>query len=166
MIFATCGSSKFPFERMMEALKALPAEELHVQHGHAEAPRCARAYPFLTFREMIEQIELADVVVSHAGVGSVLCAIRAGHTPIIFPRLSRYSEHVDDHQAELAEALAERGTAVVARTPGELAAAVASVPPRRVDMTVGSRTLVDAVRAQILGAQLAPAADAGVVGLR
>jgi UDP-N-acetylglucosamine--N-acetylmuramyl-(pentapeptide) pyrophosphoryl-undecaprenol N-acetylglucosamine transferase len=156
MIFVTCGSSQYPFVRMMGALAALPAEELHVQHGPAEPPVCASAYPYLSFREMIEKIEQADVVVSHAGVGSVLCAVRAGHTPIIFPRLSRYSEHVDDHQAELAEALAERGTAVVARTAAELAAAVASVPPRRVDVASAPQPLVDAVRAQILGARFAP----------
>ena len=151
MIFATCGSSHFAFERMMIALAALPAEDLHVQHGPAEPPPCASANPFLAFGELVAQIELADVVVSHAGVGSVLCAIRAGHTPIIFPRLRRYSEVVDDHQAEFAAALTRRGTALVARTAEELADAVASVPARRVDALSASRPLVEAVRAQLLG---------------
>jgi UDP-N-acetylglucosamine transferase subunit ALG13 len=166
MIFATCGSSIFPFERMMEALAALPADELCVQHGHAQPPPCASAYPFLSFPEVVQKIELADVVVSHAGVGSVLCAVRAGHTPIIFPRLRQYSEHVDDHQAELAEALAARGTAVIAHTAAELAEAVGLVPPRRVDVGIGGSTaLVDAVRARILGGQFAPVPGADLVGL-
>ena len=152
MIFATCGSSHYRFQRMMEALATLPAGDLYVQHGPAEPPSCASAYPYLPFETIVEKIEMAEVVVSHAGVGSILCAIRAGHTPVIFPRLRRYSEIVDDHQAVLAEALAKRGTALIARTPAELAAAVASVPPRRAVTSCGSQPLVEAVRATITGA--------------
>ena len=33
VIFVTCGSSPIRFERMMQALEALPADELIVQHG-------------------------------------------------------------------------------------------------------------------------------------
>jgi UDP-N-acetylglucosamine transferase subunit ALG13 len=151
VIFATCGASHFRFDRMMEALTTLPARDLRVQHGPAKPPACAKSYPYLPFATIIEEVEKADIVVSHAGVGSILCAIRSGHTPVIFPRLRRYSEAVDDHQVELAEALADHGTALIARTPEELAAAVSSVPPRRVVTSSGSRALVDAVRATIGG---------------
>lgn len=151
MIFATCGSSHLPFERMMRALSALPADELYVQHGPADPPRCATATAYLSFGEMLEQIERADVVVSHAGVGSIMCALRAGHVPVIFPRLKRYSETVDDHQAELARALAERGTAVVAWSTDELAEAVRSVPPRAHARTLAAEGLSAAVRAAVRG---------------
>ena len=117
MIFATCGSSHFRFDRMMEALAALPPHDLYVQHGPAEPPPHARAVEFLPFEKIVDNIARADVVISHAGVGSILCAIRAGHTPVIFPRLKRYNETVDDHQAELAQALSEQGSAVVAWEP-------------------------------------------------
>lgn len=131
MIFATCGSSPFRFDRMIEALAALPAASLHVQHGPADPPCCAAAYPDLTFAALIEELRTADVVISHAGVGSILCAVHAGHTPIVFPRLKRYSEHVDDHQVELAEALAERGVVVIAHNGDELVSAIDVLPPRR-----------------------------------
>ncbi len=155
MIFATCGSSEIHFDRMMAALAALPAAELHVQHGPATPPECASAHPYLPFGDLVEKIEMADVVVSHAGVGTILCAIRAGHTPIIFPRLRRYSEAVDDHQAELAEALALRGTALIARDAAELAAAVRSAPPRRAAMGLRSGPLLDAVYRAISGPSVA-----------
>ncbi len=154
MIFATCGSSHFRFDRMMEALAALQSEELYVQHGPAEPPECVCADPFLPFATIVKKIEMADVVISHAGVGSILCAIRAGHTPVIFPRLKRYHEAVDDHQSELAEALAERGTAIVAWTASDLPAAVASAPPRRGRETVRRDPLVDAVRATIMSKRI------------
>lgn len=149
MIFATCGSSPAPFSRMMEALSALPSGELYAQHGPAAAPPCAGAYAFLPFNRMVELIERADVVVSHAGVGSIICALRAGHVPIVFPRLKRYGETVDDHQAELAEALQRRGNVCVVWTADELVAAVASVPPRGVAHQLGAELLCGAVSAAI-----------------
>jgi UDP-N-acetylglucosamine transferase subunit ALG13 len=151
VIFATCGSSPAPFDRMMKALAALPPEDLHVQHGPATPPPCARADEFVSFGRMVELIESADVVVSHAGVGSIMCALRAGHIPIVFPRLKRYSETVDDHQAELAEALELRGNVIVVWTADELAAAVASVPPRGAVRALEADALGAAVRAAIWG---------------
>ena len=149
MIFATCGSSHLPFERMMEALGALDAAELYVQHGPAAPPAAAQTDAFLSFAEVVDRIQAADVVVSHAGVGSILCALRAGHTPIVFPRLKRYSETVDDHQAELARALAGRGTVMVAWSTEELVDAVASAPLRGIAGPTGSDSLCAAVRAAI-----------------
>jgi UDP-N-acetylglucosamine transferase subunit ALG13 len=149
MIFVTCGSSHFGFDRMMEALAALPAGELEVQHGPSQPPPGAAGVPFLPFAELVARIEAADIVVSHAGVGSILCAIRAGHTPVIFPRLKRFGETVDDHQEELAEALARQGTAIVVRSSHDLMRAVDTVPPRRAVTSIGTPALVKAVRASV-----------------
>lgn len=149
MIFATCGSSPIQFERMMQALGTLPAAELWVQHGPASPPPCAESFPFLPFGAMVELIEKADVVVSHAGVGSIICAMRAGHVPIVFPRYKRHSETVDDHQAELAAALAQRGTVLAASTADELRDAVALVPPRSSGAIFHADELTSAVRAAI-----------------
>ena len=93
----------------------------------------------------------ADLVVSHAGVGSIMCALQAGHVPIVFPRLERYSETVDDHQAELASALAKRGTVLVATTPEELSAAAAGAPTRGSRRVLQGQGLNAAVRAAIHG---------------
>lgn len=151
MIFASCGTSHFRFDRMMEALSALPPGELCVQHGPATPPACLVANAFLPFEEVVGRIEAADVIVTHAGVGSVICAIRAGHTPIIFPRLKCHAECVDDHQLELAVALAERGVAIMAQTPAELTAVIGLVPARYSVARTRSDSLVGAVRATIAG---------------
>lgn len=154
MIFATCGSSHFPFERMMTALAELPASDLHVQHGPAIPPPCAWARRYMPFGEVGEQMDLADLVVTHAGVGSILSAVRAGHRPIVFPRLKRYGECVDDHQAELAEVLQERHTVVIVRTSAELIEAIGSVPSRGSSPKSSSQPLIDAVHASIVGIPL------------
>lgn len=151
MIFATCGSSPFAFDRMMRALEALPAPELIVQHGPSPPPPSVEAYSFLPFGRMVELMAQADIVVSHAGVGSIMCALEAGHVPVVFPRLKSYSETVDDHQAELASALAERGTVIVATSPQELVNAVKSVPVRSRPSARSASGLSLAVRAAIRG---------------
>jgi hypothetical protein len=50
----------------------------------------------------------ADIVISHAGVGSIHTALRYGHSPLVFARQARLGEHVNDHQIELVEAFADR----------------------------------------------------------
>lgn len=132
MIFATVGSSQFRFERMVRALESLPSERLFVQHGPAEPPAGAgQAIDFMQFPEVVESMERAETVVCHAGAGSILCALRAGHTPVVVPRLRRFQETVDDHQVELGRALAAEGKAICVEDLDQLAASVASAPSRR-----------------------------------
>ncbi len=132
MIFATVGSTQIPFMRLIRALDRLPGEELLVQHGPVPPPpAAAEALDFMEFPQVIERMERADVVVCHAGAGSILCAFRAGHTPVVVPRLKRYRETVDDHQLELARALAGEGRVIAVEDLERLPEAIASAPPRR-----------------------------------
>lgn len=152
MIFATVGSHPtYRFERFLHALESLPGEDLVVQYGPGQPPpNAARAVPWMTFAEIVEHMERAEHVVSHAGAGTVLCAARAGQIPIVFPRLERFGETVDDHQLELARRLAEDGRVIVVESEMELAAALDSAP-RRGDQSaldVGSG-LIAAVREEL-----------------
>lgn len=63
----------------------------------------------------------ADVVISHAGVGSALTALRCGKRPILVPREAARGEHVDNHQRQIALELAGRNLALF-RTPDTLRA--------------------------------------------
>lgn len=56
----------------------------------------------------------ADVVITHAGVGSLMCLLDMGIYPVAVPRRARRGEVVDDHQAQIADLLRERGIALVA----------------------------------------------------
>ncbi len=133
MIFVTVGSTQIPFARLIRALDWLPEDEqLLVQHGPVPAPPGAtEARPFMEFPEVVERMQAADVVICHAGAGSILCALRAGHTPVVVPRLERYGETVDDHQLELARALAADGRVIAVEDPQRLPEAMASVPAPR-----------------------------------
>jgi UDP-N-acetylglucosamine transferase subunit ALG13 len=153
VIFATVGSHPtYRFERFLTALEALPEGELVVQHGPGRPPANATdARPWMTFAEIVDHMERAEHVVSHAGAGTILCAARAGQVPIVFPRLRRFDETVDDHQLELARRLAEDGRVVVVESAAELAGTVAAAPPRGAASTLDAGAdLIAAVRGEIV----------------
>jgi UDP-N-acetylglucosamine transferase subunit ALG13 len=153
VIFVTVGSIHFPFARLVDVAGRLEGEVV-VQHGPAPPPRgVSRAVPFLPFDEMAEYMRRADVVVTHAGVGSIVLAMQHGHVPVVMPRLRRYGETVDDHQVPLVELLAEHGTLVPAFEPDEVAGAIARVPPRAVPQPPSERPLHREVRAALEGSR-------------
>jgi UDP-N-acetylglucosamine--N-acetylmuramyl-(pentapeptide) pyrophosphoryl-undecaprenol N-acetylglucosamine transferase len=150
VIFATVGSHPtYRFERLLRALEGVDAE-LVVQYGPGEPPaNAAVAVPWMPFEEIVANMEKADHVVSHAGVGTILCAIQAGQVPLVFPRLARFGETVDDHQLDLARLLAETGKVVLVEEAKALPAALAAAPPRGEASDGGGEELIAAVRAEL-----------------
>lgn len=152
MIFATVGTHHDGFPRMLDALETLGDVDLVVQHGYGRSPTNARsAAPFLPFSEMAANFAAADVVITHAGVGSILMAVKHGHVPVVLPRLKRHREHVDDHQLELAERMMARGLVRVASEGVGLKEAMGVVPRRGPDVQLPQTGLHAAVRAALHG---------------
>jgi UDP-N-acetylglucosamine transferase subunit ALG13 len=87
------------------------------------------AHTWLPAADLDAALAAADVVVSHAGAGSALAALRAGHCPVLVPREAARGEIGDDHQEQLGRELEERGLALLRRveelTPGDLLRAAA-----------------------------------------
>lgn len=65
-----------------------------------------------------QKMSAANVVIGHAGVGTVLDSLESGASPIVYPRCGENQEHVDSHQIQLAGYLVSRGLAQ-AVLPGE-----------------------------------------------
>ena len=154
MIFVTVGTHHQPFERLLGALGALDGAELVVQYGPgAPPPGVARAEDYMPFERMVECFRAADTVITHAGVGSILCARREGHTPLVVPRRHDLGEHVDEHQAELTRALEARGSVIAVWDTAELPRQLAAAPPRQAAAAAGEAPLCGSVRAALSGAQ-------------
>jgi UDP-N-acetylglucosamine transferase subunit ALG13 len=152
MIFATVGTHNQPFRRFLAALETLD-DDVVVQYGANERPAwAAEAKPFMAFEEVTGAMRDADAVVTHAGVGSILCARTLGHVPIVMPRLARLGEHVDDHQVELCHALAQAGRVIVAWRAADLATAVAEARSRATPEALHETPLHAAVRAALVPA--------------
>jgi UDP-N-acetylglucosamine transferase subunit ALG13 len=118
-VVVTVGSlGMFDFRRLIERLVDVipPDSEIVWQTGGTDVtdlPIKARA--FMPEPELRSEIESADVVISHAGIGSALMALDSGKLPILVPRLERHGEHVDDHQTQIAAELEGRGLAIESR---------------------------------------------------
>jgi UDP-N-acetylglucosamine transferase subunit ALG13 len=159
MIFVTVGTNEAPFDRLLQAVDDLsPTEELVVQYGASSVrPKSATLYEFLPFEGIVEHVQRARVVVTHAGVGSVMVALAAARRPVVLPRLRQYGEAVDDHQLAFAERFAATGHVVLLPSEAALAAALdnGTGPGRSRDFDEGA--LVDEVRAFIANAVARPA---------
>lgn len=70
--------------------------------------------------EYEKYVEQADVIISHAGTGSVIPPLKKGKKVIVFPRRECYGEHLDDHQLELANIFTQNGYTLCATNKAEL----------------------------------------------
>lgn len=133
-VFVTVGNALDPFERLVRMVdEALPREGVEgvCQHGvSVTRPHGLRAVTTLPRAEFEAELQGADVVVCHAGVGTLWSAIEAGHRPIVVPRLASHREIVNDHQLEICRELEREGLIVVVSSAEELARAAAT-PTRR-----------------------------------
>lgn len=122
------GNATQPFSRLIQAVLQIAPQlpqPVVVQHGITpfEGPGCiGRA--FVEMGEFGLLVAQAELLILHAGAGSVIHAVQAGRIPVVMPRLAKYGELVDDHQLEFACALAEAGKVVVAEEPADLIGAV------------------------------------------
>lgn len=117
-VVVTLGTERFPFTRAVEAIAAgLPPQvEVTWQLGHTPAPEglVGERYDFMPYSDLGSRIAAADVVIAHAGVGSILACLRAGHRPIVYARRPDLGEHVDDHQLQLTAELQSAGVVISA----------------------------------------------------
>jgi UDP-N-acetylglucosamine transferase subunit ALG13 len=112
MIYVTVGKMPLPFDRLVKAADELAEKlgvEVFIQRGSSTYKPLHAAYKdFLTFPESVEMFEKASVVVSHAGIGTIIGALRAGTPIAIVLRRRTLGEHFSDHQAEIAQAVQGR----------------------------------------------------------
>ncbi len=125
MIFVSFGTHEQPFERLLDLVEPLAGEDhrLMVQHG-STPPRFGLPdiawHPFMEIDEVQAAMRSAELVICHAGVGTIITALRLGKRPLVVPRRAAMAEHVDDHQMDIAARLAERGLIVLVQDPADL----------------------------------------------
>jgi UDP-N-acetylglucosamine transferase subunit ALG13 len=127
-IFVTVGT-QLPFDRLVREMDAWavgnPVHPVFAQVGEsAHSCLAMNAVRRLSRTRFVEAVESADVIVAHAGIGSVLTALDAGKRVILMPRRADLGEHRNDHQAATAAELSRLGTVTVVGDAEGLAAAL------------------------------------------
>ncbi|HRI65525.1 MAG TPA: glycosyltransferase [Polyangium sp.] len=125
-ILITVGTAGSPFDRLLqyadEAMAALSEPATGVcQVGTSQIrPRNLSCKDTLSRAEFDAEIAIADVVMCHAGVGTLWTALREGHCPLVVPRLGSLGEHVNDHQVQIVEALHRDGRIVFIQSAAQM----------------------------------------------
>jgi len=114
-IFVTVGTHPGSFDRLFKKLDELVErgvikEKIFAQVGKPNyIPKNFEWVKDLRFEEFQERIKNAKVVITHAGVGSILNCLELGKVCIAVARLKKHNEVIDDHQMEIAEAFGKMG---------------------------------------------------------
>ena len=124
MIFLTVGSAD-PFDRMVRAVDEWAASrgrtDVYAQIGVGQyQPRHIQAVRFMSPAEFRERVHAAQLLLAHAGMGSIITALEAGRPMIIMPKLPRLGEHRNDHQVATAKRLGQRQGIIVAWDENDL----------------------------------------------
>lgn len=107
MIFVSVGSQKFQFNRLLKKIDELIEngkikEKVFAQIGVSDyKPQNFDFVDFMTQDEFNNMIDKCDLLITHAGTGVIINAVKREKKVIATPRLSKYGEHVDDHQIQL-----------------------------------------------------------------
>ncbi len=107
MIFVTLGSQKFQFDRLLRKIdelidKGIITDKVFAQIGASGyIPQNFEYARFMDREEFADRIENASLVITHGGTGVIIGAVKKGKKVIAVPRLSKFGEHVDDHQLQL-----------------------------------------------------------------
>lgn len=108
MIFVTVGT-QLPFDRLIKAIDEFAVtytSEVVAQTGIGSYKPIALLCKESISREVFEKyVESSSLVVSHAGMGTVLAAMKYNKPHIIVPRLYEFGEHRNDHQLATVEFL-------------------------------------------------------------
>lgn len=108
MIFVTVGNMD-PFDRLIKSMDAWVASqsspvEILAQIGTGSyLPQNLKYVDFLTPSQYREMFEQADLVVSHAGMGSIITALESYKPMIIMPKLASLGEQRNEHQMATAK---------------------------------------------------------------
>ena len=126
MIFVCLGTQDKPFNRIIdyvislkENLKELQSEKIIIQLGQtklikSENERIEKLeniiiYDMLKPEKMKVIIKDSDIIITHAGVGTIMECLEMGKEIIVVPRKVENLEHVNNHQEEIAFEMEKKG---------------------------------------------------------
>ena len=120
MTLILLGTQDKPFNRLLDEVLKLKEkgkinDEIVAQIGCTKF--CSdkiKTVSFVSREEYAKLIDSADLIISHAGVGTITDCIKKGKKVIVVPRLKEYKEHTNDHQIQITKEFEEKGYVLAA----------------------------------------------------
>ena len=148
MIFVTVGSQKFQFNRLLKAVDKLIEdgvikEEVFAQTGVSDyKPKNYKYVDFTTREEFNENLDKCNLLITHAGTGVIVNALKKGKKVIAIPRLKKYGEHVDDHQIQLVDQFKNLNLIEPAYDTADLLSALGNVFMKKYDRYISNTNTI------------------------
>lgn len=126
MIFVALGTQKFQFNRLLQMIDQLLGEgkideTVFTQIGNSDyKPQNYKYALFLDKNEFEERIRNCDVLITHSGVATIITGLKNNKKVIVVPRLSKYGEHVDNHQVQIARSFSKQNYVMMYEESNEL----------------------------------------------
>jgi UDP-N-acetylglucosamine transferase subunit ALG13 len=135
VIFVAVGTQG-SFDRMIRPIDAWAIEnnrdDVFAQIGRgAWRPTRVKWVESLDAAEFRACVERAELVIAHAGMGTILTALELGKPVLVMPRRAALGEQRNDHQVATARKLLELGLVEVANDENELEACLQTVGQRK-----------------------------------
>lgn len=113
MILVTIGNDTHEFNRLLKKIEKISQkinDEFIIQRGYSSyIPKNCKIFKFKKKDEFLKLMKMADIIVTHGGVGSIMESIRLKKPTIVVPRRKKFNEHVNDHQLDIVKELEEQG---------------------------------------------------------
>jgi UDP-N-acetylglucosamine transferase subunit ALG13 len=124
MIFVAVGT-QLPFDRLVKAVDDWAATidgcEIFGQVGASSyRAKNIETVDFLTPSQFQSCVRRASLIVSHAGMGTIITALERGRPILVMPRRACLGEHRNDHQVATAVRLGALGRITVALDEREI----------------------------------------------
>lgn len=136
MIFVTVGS-QLPFDRLIQAVDHWCAENKSIavfaQIGISNyAPEHIDFCQTMTPDIYHEHLQKADLIIAHAGMGTIISALELGKPLLLMPRLTSQGEHRNDHQLATAKHFAHLSNVTVVNNETELLAVISPLIAKKI----------------------------------
>lgn len=158
VIFLTIGT-QLPFDRLVRDVDRVSSqldEAIVGQIGNGRyTPKRIEASAFMSPDQFEQCIAASRVVVSHAGIGTILTCLRLKKPLIAMARQAKLGEHRNDHQSATMAELASMNGLYPARDSDEILKYLRqdSLAPLENTYSAELKRLRDFVRSEIFGSQ-------------
>lgn len=156
-IFVPLGTQKFPFRRLIIALNNLikegvyKPEEILMQSTMYDIEPMFTHVGLIPVDEFNRYMREADLVITHAGVNSIITCMQMGKALLVVPRLHKYGEHVDNHQVEIAHLMEEKYNVLVVHDIDELKIMIERAMTHRYKKWESHKaSLIEAIKKEIM----------------
>ena len=111
-IFVTIGTYQ-PFDRLIKIMDLIslnhPNWEFISQIGNGSYVPVNMKYERILSEDQFDHIfNESDVIVSHAGMGTIISCLERNKPILTLPRIAKYGEHINDHQLANAKIFSEK----------------------------------------------------------